>query len=195
MGNTHKIIMQNKTTLKQRLAEFLAYLNIGQAKFAETVGLSKGFANNAGDSIRSDNLQKISNAYPELNLVWLIMGEGEMLKEKNTQKTDEISHSGGFVGQMTCGYATIDGLSKDETFQKQEERVGHTFEAHLSTLEKFHDIMNKKEDYIRQQDNYISTIVKESYHRNERNMERIDKLIEQQNLLMDRMLAILEKKL
>ncbi len=38
--------MQNNTTLKERLAEFLAYLGIGQAKFAEAVGVSKAFANN-----------------------------------------------------------------------------------------------------------------------------------------------------
>ena len=66
--------------VKSRLAEFLSYLGIGQAKFAARVGLSKGYVNNVGDSITKNSLTKISSAYPELNISWLLTGEGEMLK-------------------------------------------------------------------------------------------------------------------
>ena len=69
------------STVKSRLNEFLKYLGIGQAKFAERIGVSRGFANNVGDSIRADNLAKISKVYPELNIVWLQTGEGQMLLE------------------------------------------------------------------------------------------------------------------
>lgn len=72
--------MQDNNTIKYRLAEFLKHLGIGQAKFAQIVGVSKGFANNVGDSIRTDNLNKIAEHYPELNITWLLTGEGEMLK-------------------------------------------------------------------------------------------------------------------
>lgn len=72
--------MQKTSNVKSRLTAFLKYLGIGQAKFAENVGLSRAFANNVGDSIRTDNLAKITAAYPELNTVWLLTGEGEMLK-------------------------------------------------------------------------------------------------------------------
>jgi hypothetical protein len=72
--------MQNTTTIKQRLAQYLEYLGIGQAKFAEIIGVSRGFANNVGDSIRTENLEKIKNHFPELNTIWLLTGEGEMLK-------------------------------------------------------------------------------------------------------------------
>lgn len=102
--------MQNKTTLKQRLAEFLAYLKMGQAKFAESVGLSKGFANNVGDSIRTENLQKISMIYPDLNLTWLLTGEGEMIKSSVSvnQRIGRIDNNHGAVvghnaGQITTG--------------------------------------------------------------------------------------------
>lgn len=73
--------MQKKgTELKKRLNKFLKYIEIGQAQFAEIVGLSKGFANNVGDSIREDSIKKISDKYPELNINWLKTGEGAMLK-------------------------------------------------------------------------------------------------------------------
>lgn len=72
--------MHTNSAVKSRLAQFLKYIEMGQAKFADKVGLSKGFANNVGDSIRTENLQKISNTFPELNTAWLLTGEGEMLK-------------------------------------------------------------------------------------------------------------------
>lgn len=75
--------MQEISTVKKRLAEFLKHLGIGQAKFAENAGLSKGFANNVGDSIRTDNLNKITSVYPELNTAWLLTGEGSMLKNES----------------------------------------------------------------------------------------------------------------
>lgn len=84
--------MQDKQTIKTRLAQFLQYLGIGQAKFASIVGVSKGFANNVGDSIRADNLEKIANCYPELNLTWLLTGEGEMLK--NTELVEPVDLPG-----------------------------------------------------------------------------------------------------
>lgn len=67
--------------MKKRLIEFLSYLRIGQLKFEENVGLSRGFVNKVGDSIRTNNLNKIVDKYPELNINWLMTGEGEMLKQ------------------------------------------------------------------------------------------------------------------
>ena len=85
--------MQNNETLISRLAIFLKYLNIGQAKFAQIVGVSKGFANNVGDSIRKENLDRISATYPELNIVWLLTGEGEMLKTDTMKATNTAKQS------------------------------------------------------------------------------------------------------
>lgn len=72
-------------TIKERLIEFLSYKGIGQIKFAEAAGLSRGFVNILGDGISSKSLNKISQSFPELNTLWLTSGEGEML---NTGKTD-----------------------------------------------------------------------------------------------------------
>lgn len=79
-----------ESSVKIRLNKFLKHLGIGQAKFAEYVGVSRGFANNVGDSIRADNLAKISAAYPELNIAWLQTGVGNMLNE--TADTPASSH-------------------------------------------------------------------------------------------------------
>lgn len=71
--------------MKERILEFLTYLGIGQTKFEEKVGLSRGLINNIKGNISIKSLNKISYAYPELNIAWLQTGEGEMLKETTTQ--------------------------------------------------------------------------------------------------------------
>lgn len=83
--------------MKKRLIEFLAYLKIGQLKFENNTGLSRGFVNKIGENITQKSLRKIEDAYPELNINWLKTGEGEMLKsdaginETETHKTLDFS--------------------------------------------------------------------------------------------------------
>lgn len=72
-------------TTKERLITFLTHIKMSQGGFEKKVGLSTGFVNNVGDSIRKTSLEKISSIYPELNTAWLLTGVGEML---NTSKTD-----------------------------------------------------------------------------------------------------------
>ena len=72
-------------SIKERLIQFLAYLEIGQTKFEEKVGMSRGHINNMGENLTSKTLSKIKIAYPELNEDWLLTGKGEMIKSVNTQ--------------------------------------------------------------------------------------------------------------
>ncbi|MCK9629127.1 MAG: hypothetical protein M0R37_11120 [Bacteroidales bacterium] len=83
--------------VKKRLLEFLAYLEVGQNAFEMKAGISNGYINNVKESIGTKIINKISAAFPELNIHWLLTGEGEMLNsgEKvntnvGTKKTDAI---------------------------------------------------------------------------------------------------------
>lgn len=69
-----------QTSVKERLVEFIKYKRISQRKFQETAMISNGFVSNIKKSIASDTIVKISKAYPELNIDWLLEGEGEMIK-------------------------------------------------------------------------------------------------------------------
>ena len=75
--------MQN--TFKDRLIEFLSYLNLGQTKFEENVGLGRASISKIKDGMSSPNLAKIIKAYPELNIYWLVGGKGEMLNNAETK--------------------------------------------------------------------------------------------------------------
>lgn len=93
--------------MKGRLIEFLAYLGIGQNKFEKNIGVSTGFINKVGDSIREVNLAKISEVYPELNLSWLKTGEGDMLKTPMvSQKIGRIDNRGAVAGYVQGNITT-----------------------------------------------------------------------------------------
>lgn len=66
---------------KGRLIKFCTeYLEISQSAFEDSCGISHGTITSIkvkGPSV--DILAKISSAYPELNLNWLVMGRGSML--------------------------------------------------------------------------------------------------------------------
>ena len=54
----------------------------------------------------------------------------------------------------------------------------------IEELHRFYEINISREGYMQRQDEYLHQIIKSSYLRNERNMERIDKVIGQQNALI-----------
>lgn len=72
-----------------RLIEFIEYAGLSARQFDLSIGAANGYTlrmkkNHA--SIGSDVIENILKKYPQLNVVWLITGEGEMLK--NTSKKE-----------------------------------------------------------------------------------------------------------
>ena len=115
--------------LKDRVIEFLKYLQIGQDKFEKKVGLSSGFVNKIGDSIRKKNLDKILLAYPELNINWLMTGIEPMLLNQST------------VNKPETQYACRDCKKKDEKISEWEKRY---FELQEKYFELQENAKNKK---------------------------------------------------
>jgi hypothetical protein len=66
----------------ERISEYLNYKIITPHKFEQTVKLSNGYfqkqLRNKG-SIGSDILIKVSQNYNDLNILWVLTGEGNML--------------------------------------------------------------------------------------------------------------------
>lgn len=120
----------------------------------------------------------------------------------------------GVVGQVHGDFHNDTG--KDKVIETQEQQIFRMFEAFMEELRGFHGYIQRQDDYIKRQDDHLDSIVKKSYLRNERNMERMDGMIDQQNTLIgqqnelikiidrqnqkvqeraDRLLDLLEKKL
>ena len=63
------------------MLRYLKEKNISQADFAIGIGASTGYVNAIAKTIGSDKLAIIREKFPDLNIGWLLTGEGEMLKE------------------------------------------------------------------------------------------------------------------
>lgn len=66
--------------IKDRLLEFVAYTKLSKRKFQEKIGVSNSYIQNISEGIGADVLNRITIQFPELNNVWLLTGEGSMLK-------------------------------------------------------------------------------------------------------------------
>lgn len=79
--------LQKRTEIndvQKRLNEFIVYLGISPAEFEKTTGLGNGFSQKTNERMRNSSKNLISKYYPELNMKWLIKGQGEMLNQNYT---------------------------------------------------------------------------------------------------------------
>lgn len=68
-----------------RLMQFIKYAGLSARQFDLSIGAGNGYTlrmkkNNA--SIGSDVIENIIKTYPQLNVAWLLTGEGNMLKQE-----------------------------------------------------------------------------------------------------------------
>ena len=78
-------------TVQERLIAFIDYKGITKNKFETLCGLGKRYVSNISRSISPDVVKKISLTFPELNLGWVMTGEGEMLKKSSEPAAETIS--------------------------------------------------------------------------------------------------------
>ncbi|WP_417942149.1 S24 family peptidase [Flavobacterium sp. RS13.1] len=67
----------------ERVREYLDYKGITKYKFCNDLGFSNKFLDNSSN-MGTDKACKILHHYPDINSEWLLTGNGEMLKENNT---------------------------------------------------------------------------------------------------------------
>lgn len=67
-------------SVKERLIGFIKYKGITKSAFCASIGVSNAFISSMRTSIQPDKVQSISLKYPELNMGWIMTGEGEMLR-------------------------------------------------------------------------------------------------------------------
>ena len=78
-----------------RLNEFILILGISQNAFAQSIGVTKGYLNDALNGRKGVGINILLNtakAYRQINIRWLLTGEGEMfeLEKIYTPPPDEL---------------------------------------------------------------------------------------------------------
>ena len=65
---------------KEKIKAYLSFKGISKNRFYTDTGLSVGFLD-SGKSLGADKVKIIINTYPDLNLEWLIMDSGSMIRD------------------------------------------------------------------------------------------------------------------
>lgn len=85
-----------KGTVKERLEFFLKSKKISNSEFGRRVGACASYVASIRKSISPDKIEGIAESWPDLNIEWLLTGEGEMLKTQSTNSvvTGNVSGNG-----------------------------------------------------------------------------------------------------
>lgn len=76
-------------TIKARLTAYLRYKGINKSEFGRIIGVSNAYISSIRKSIQPDKAEKIASSFPDLNIAWLMTGEGEMIKSNTGQDFDD----------------------------------------------------------------------------------------------------------
>jgi hypothetical protein len=93
----------NILSSKERILLYLDNKEISQYDFSKKTGLSNGFLK-SGSSISSENLKLLSNIYSDLNIMWVITGEGSMLKNSKKLSDSSVTND---IHPVTCEFTTF----------------------------------------------------------------------------------------
>ena len=96
-----------KYTVKERIIHYLKKSKITQSEFCKRVGLSSGYIGAMRKSFQPDTINKIVIEFPDLDITWLLTGEGEMLKN-----AVEVATSGHRIRYWVDVDATAGGVTQ-----------------------------------------------------------------------------------
>ena len=84
-----------ETSVKERLKQVIDTLNISEREFCRRIGVSSSYVMSIKKSIQPDKMQAISIHFPELNPLWLLLGQGEMLLSDGKKEGEQRQNTGG----------------------------------------------------------------------------------------------------
>ena len=118
---------------QDRLIQFISKMNISRAEFERRSGLANGYVKKLKGNLGDNKLNDVLTAFPELNKIWLLTGEGEMLnndkQDYTTQNTtndtveNDISDYKTWLLPQTAHGGSLTNIPADGTFLQNCERI------------------------------------------------------------------------
>lgn len=110
--------------MKQRIKEYLKYKGVKIIDFSATIGVSNAYISSIRRSIQPDKLVRIQQAYPDLNIEWLVTGRGNMLN--TPQQAMSVINNGtnsGTIGNNVCVHTGSPCPSADDGEEMEVEEL------------------------------------------------------------------------
>ena len=90
--------------VRDRLEYYIAHKGLSVRKFEILIGASNGYVSNIKLNITPAKQKQIQSAFPDLNMSWLLTGEGDMLRHAPSQN---VTGNNNIVGNSNTGNNTI----------------------------------------------------------------------------------------
>lgn len=127
-----------ESAVKQRVMEFIRYKRIPIAKFENLCGLSCGYIRNMRKGFGVEKLNNITKMFPELNPMWLLYGDGEMLVSETPteEKIEEIPNVAPAVaGCVDCRILQVRLEEKQATIDSLRDQLDKAQDANRQLME------------------------------------------------------------
>ena len=126
-----------ETSVKERLKQFIDTLNISEREFCRRIGVSSSYVMSIKKSIQPDKMQAISIHFPELNPLWLLLGQGEMLLSDGKKEGEQRQNTGGLPSSELLAKLL------EEKANSEKARLLSIIESQQRTIESLTEL-NKK---------------------------------------------------
>jgi len=158
--------------VKDRLMEFIKYIGIPIAGFERRISVSGGYVKNISRSIQPNILENISHEFPELNIEWLLVNRGSMIKRINiegdnkgiVQSGDNSSANGNF-GTVSGDYVSVSSDAKVKKIIRDNE-IEIEMEQSIENLQQTNKILQTRINDLEalvESKNEIIDFLKEKY--------------------------------
>lgn len=119
-------------SVKERLIAFIEYKGLSKNKFEKVCGFSQRYVSNISVSIQPDKLERISSNYPDLNIGWLITGEGDMILRPSTKNVKTENRSTFIMKDIS--YALQEYFRSNKVSQDDIAKLLGVSQAYVSAL-------------------------------------------------------------
>ena len=152
---------QYASSIKDRIKEFVKRKYISVRDFQKIIGVSNAYVATIEKSISPKTQEKIAKAFPELNMEWLMTGNGEMFLPSSQQPNMTMTEPTGTV-QIAHGGAERINITNNKTehkmgdssvdfYQRLVERLMGTIEAQNVSYQRLADEIKDVKDKLEQQ--------------------------------------------
>lgn len=111
--------------VKERLIRYIDSKGISKTSFGESIGVSNAYVTSIRKSIQPDKIRAIALNYPDLNIDWLLTGEGEMLNTPAPQAEESGSTSGyeTYLLPTSAMGGSLTGFAVDSVMPRDCEKI------------------------------------------------------------------------
>lgn len=104
---------------QERLIQFISSMNLSRAEFERRSGLANGYVKKLKGGLGEAKLNDVLKAFPNLNKVWLLTGEGNMLNANEDTEKPRINYEKGVPYYNVDFIGGFDIVENDQTINPE----------------------------------------------------------------------------